>query len=78
MSNASNKPERISAEGLAQAAARGVERAIEARRAAGIELLSSAQVNEVSGGFLPNPILIRGIPPVVNLPGTLPSLPAGF
>jgi len=77
MSNVSNKPERISPDALAQAAARGVERAVEARRAAGVEL-SSAEVNEVSGGFLPNPILIRGIPPVVNLPGTLPSLPAGF
>jgi hypothetical protein len=79
MSNACNKPERVSADGLARAAARGVERAIEARRGAGVEL-SPADVNDVSGGFL----LIRGIPPMVDLaaniatnPAVNPALPAG-
>jgi hypothetical protein len=65
MSNACNKPERLTAEGLAQAAARGVERAMEARRAAGVEL-SGADINEVSGGAAGNLaaalIYIRGIP----------------
>jgi hypothetical protein len=71
MSNACNKPERVSAEGLAQAAARGVERAMEARRVAGVEL-SAADVNDVSGGFL----LIRGIPPMVNLAANIATNPA--
>jgi len=87
MSNACNKPERISAEGLAHAAARGVERAVEARRAAGVEL-SSADINEVSGGagtLAAALLYIRGIPapepfvnsivanPAVNPVATLPA-----
>lgn len=76
MSNACNKPERVSAEGLAQAAARGVERAIEARRAAGVEL-SGNDINAVSGGAtLLSNILIRGIPPMVNLAANIATNPA--
>ena len=75
MSKACNKPERIAAVGLAQAAVRGVERAVEARRLAGVEL-SGADINEVSGGtVLVNPILIRGIPPMVNLAANLATSP---
>jgi hypothetical protein len=69
MSNC-NKPERLTADGLAQAAACGVTRAIEARRMAGVAL-SDADVKEVSGGLTLNPILIRGIPPLVNLSAAL-------
>ena len=70
MSNACSKSERISAEGLAQAAAQGVKRALEARRVAGVEL-TEADVKEVSGGLTLNPILIRGIPPIIDLAAAL-------
>jgi hypothetical protein len=66
MKSACKKPERISAEMLNQAASIGVARAVEARKAAGIEL-SDAESRDVSGGLYCYPPIIRGIPPMVNL-----------
>ena len=70
MSNACSKSKRISADGLAQAAAEDVKHALEARRMTGVEL-SEADVKEVSGGLTFNPILIRGIPPIIDLAAAL-------
>ena len=67
MNFASKKAERISAAMLSQAASVGVARAVEARKAAGVEL-SDAESHDVSGGLtlLANP-WIRGYPPMVNM-----------
>jgi hypothetical protein len=70
MSSACKKAERISAEMLSQAASIGVARAVEARKAAGVEL-SDAESRDVSGGLtlLADP-WIRGYPPMVSLAAT--------
>jgi hypothetical protein len=84
MKSACKKAERISADMLSQAASLGVARAVEARKAAGVEL-SRAEVGDVSGGgltLLADP-WIRGYPPMVNMataaainPAVNPVLPA--
>lgn len=62
MKSACKKPERISAQMLAQAASIGVARAVEARKAAGVEL-SDAESRDVSGGLtLVCDPWIRGFP----------------
>jgi hypothetical protein len=48
-SQSAKKPVRISMDDVARAAAAGVERALDARKAAGVEL-STDEVDEVSGG----------------------------
>jgi hypothetical protein len=67
MKAALKKPEAISADMLVQAASHGVTRAVEARKAAGVEL-SDCEAREVSGGSF---LFIRGIPPaaMTNLVG---------
>jgi hypothetical protein len=78
MKSACKKPERISADMLNQAASIGVARAVEARKAAGIEL-SDAEMRDVSGGLYCYPPIIRGYPPVVYLANQAANavLPAG-
>jgi hypothetical protein len=74
MSMECKKPLRVSADAVAQAAQRGVARAIEARREAGVEL-SADDVNEVSGGILPKLIIAGGITPFPVYPPVVPGLP---
>lgn len=63
MTDVCKKPQRLAVEQIADAAQRGVARALEARKAAGVEL-SSDDVQQVSGGALPiNIIRAGGIPP---------------
>ena len=83
MNSACKKAERISADMLSQAASIGVARAVEARKAAGVEL-SDAESRDVSGGatLLADP-WIRGYPAIVNMaanaainPAVNPALPS--
>lgn len=55
----SNKTTRISSEELATFAAQGIQRAMEAREAAGIEL-TQEQLDHVSGGLAFNQGIIAG------------------
>lgn len=68
MFDQSKKATRITLDQAAQIAAQGVERALQARQAAGIEL-TAEQTEQIRGGLLllKDPIIAGGIRPVAAL-----------
>jgi hypothetical protein len=71
------KPLRIAREDLAKVAAEGVARAIEARKAAGVEL-SPDELNAVSGAIFNPGIIHGGFPPGPALNGLSGALNSAY